>query len=260
MIRTFIFDENKSHWSEEEHRLLPHDICAILDEESEIIYLWSGPKSNKEKFRKGYKQIKELFSSFSNLSLQVVMAEKNFPLDIQNKVDSLFESMKMGNEKILKFSRFITIRIYGISIIITIILPILLFAYLSSSLAWSISNGIYQVNSTTYNSWIENSKFLIFITLILFSINIVIGIIENENQVIIFSLNGLIISIGLILYLNQGIFLFLFQESSTLTNYLILQKDIFIFLLIILMTILIFEIPNIYKLMSFFKTYRKFIF
>jgi len=260
MIRTFIFDEDKSHWLEEERSLLPHDICTILDEEKEIIYLWKGPKSNKEKFRKSYAQIKELISNFSNLNLQVVMTMKNFPFDIQNRIESLLESMKMGNEKILKFSRFTTIRVYSISSIISILIPILLFVFLSSSLFWSISNGNYEVTSTTYDFWIDTSKLLIIITIILFSINIIIGIVEFENQVIIFSLTGLILSIGLLLYLNQGIFLFLFQEGSTLTNYLILQRDIFIFLLIILITILIFEIPNIYKLMSFFKTYRKFIF
>ena len=36
MIRTFIFDEDKSHWLEEERILLAHDICTILDEENEI--------------------------------------------------------------------------------------------------------------------------------------------------------------------------------------------------------------------------------
>lgn len=259
MIKTFIFDENKSHWLEEENRFLSHDICAILDEDKETIYLWSGPKSKKDKFRKGYKQIRELIVNFTDLSIQIVMVKKNFPIEIQEKIDSLVESMKIGKKKVIRFSRFTTIRIYSISLLITILLPILSFLYLSSSLAWSISNGIYQVNSTTYNSCIENSKFLMFITLILFSINIVIGIIENENQVIIFSLNGLIISIGLLLYLNQGIFLFLFQEGSTLTSYLILQTDIFIFLLVILIAMLIFEVPNLYKLISFFKTYRKFI-
>lgn len=259
MIKTFIFDENKSHWLEEEHRFLSHDICAILDEDKETIYLWSGSKSSKDKFRKGYKQIKELIANFSDLSIQIVMVKKNFPNEIQEKIDSFVESMKIGKKKVLRFSRFTTIRIYSISILFVILLPILSFLYLSSSLTWSISNGIYQVNSTMYNSWIENSKFLIFITLILFSINIVIGIIENENQVIIFSLNGLIISIGLIFYLNQGIFLFLFQEGSTLTSYFILQTDIFIFLFVILIAMLIFEVPNLYKLISFFKTYRKFI-
>ncbi|MFX1302982.1 MAG: hypothetical protein ACFFBV_08300 [Promethearchaeota archaeon] len=260
MLRIFIFDESKSHWIEEEHRLLSHDICAILDEEKEIIYLWSGPKSKKAKFRKGYSQVKELISSFPELNIQFFMAKENFPIEIQNKLESLLESIKLGNNKVLKFSRFTTIRIYSISIIATVILPILSFLNLSTSLAWSVSNGNYQINNIMYDTWIKNSKIFTIITLILFSINIIIGIIENEHQVIIFSLNGLIISIGILLYLNQGTFLFLFQEGWTLTNYLILQKDIFIFLVLILAAILIFEIPNIYKLISFFKTYRKFLF
>ncbi|MFX1309007.1 MAG: hypothetical protein ACFE8C_04855 [Promethearchaeota archaeon] len=260
MLRTFIFDDSKSHWIEEEHRLLSQDICAILDEEKEIIYIWTGPKSKKANFRKGYKQIKELISTFPELNIQFVLAQKNFPIEIQNMVDSLFESIKLRKGKILKFSRFSTIRIYSISIIITVILPILSFLNLSTSLFWPKINSNYQVSSINYTRWINNSKIFTLIIIILLSINILIGIIESENQVIIFSLNGLIISIGLIIYLNQGVFLFLFQEGSTLTSYLILQKDIFMFLILILIAILIFEIPNIYKLISFFKTYVKFIF
>ena len=91
MIRTFLFDEEKSQWLEEERILLAHDICTILDEDNEIIYFWSGPKSNKIKFRKGYKHVRDLISNFSNLNLQLIMTEKNFPLDIQNKVDKMFK-------------------------------------------------------------------------------------------------------------------------------------------------------------------------
>ncbi|MFW9989354.1 MAG: hypothetical protein ACFFC3_11920 [Candidatus Odinarchaeota archaeon] len=260
MIRTFIFNEDKSQWLEEENTLLAHDICIILDEENQIIYFWSGPKSNKEKIRRGYKKIKELISNFSNLNLQLIMTESNFPLDIQNKVNLLLESVKSGDESILRFSRFTTIRIYSISIIISIFLPILLFIFLSSSLTWKISNGTYEVQSSVYDFWIDTSWLINLITLFFFSLNLIIGIIEYEKQVIIFSLNGLILSIGVLIYLNQGIFLFLFQEGSTLTIYYILQQDIIIFLLIILIAILIYEIPNIYKLITFFKTYRKFIF
>ncbi|MFW9881981.1 MAG: hypothetical protein ACFFG0_53640 [Candidatus Thorarchaeota archaeon] len=260
MLRTFIFDESKSHWIEEEHHLLSYDICAILDEEKEIIYLWNGPKSNKSKLRKAYKQINELVLNFPELNIQIVMSQKNYPIEIQKKIDSFLEFLKLGKGKILRFSRFTTIRIFFISIILVVLLPILSFLNLSTSLSWAVNNGNYQVNNIIYNIWLNNSKILTVITLILFSINIIIGIIENEHQVIIFSLNGLIISIGLILYLNQGIFLFLFQEGWTLTNYLILQKDIFVFLVLILIAILIFEIPNIYKLISFFNTYHKFIF
>jgi hypothetical protein len=258
MLRTFIFDESKSHWIEEDG-ILSHDICAILDEERETIYIWSGPKSKKSKFRKGYNQVKELISNFPDLNIQFVMVKKNFPIEVQNKIDVLFESKKLETYK-LQFSRFISIRIFSISIIVTVILPLLSLLNLSTSLFWSISNDTFQVNSTIYDIWINNSKLFIIITIILFSVNTIIGIIESENQVILISLIGIIISVGLIFYLNQGVFLFLFQEGSTLTQFIILKNDIFIFLLLNLSVMLIFEIPNIYKLISFFKTYRKFIF
>ncbi|MFX0038098.1 MAG: hypothetical protein ACFFCY_05665 [Promethearchaeota archaeon] len=259
MLRTFIFDESKSHWIEEEHHLLSQDVCAILDEENGFIYLWNGPKSKKTKFRKGYRQIRQLITNYPELNFQLIMAKKNFPTQIQNKLDSLLETMKLGDGKALKFSRFATIRIYSISIIIAVILPIVSFFNLSTSLFWPMFNGNYQVNKIYYANWINISKTMTFITLIFFIINIIIGIIEYDNQIIVFSISSVTISIGLFLYLNQGIFLFLFQEETP-TTYLILPKDIFIFLLLNFTALLIFEIPNIYKLISFFKTYRKFIF
>ncbi|MFW9827895.1 MAG: hypothetical protein ACFFEY_09900 [Candidatus Thorarchaeota archaeon] len=259
MLRTFVYDETKSNWIEEDKNILSHDFCAILDEDNEIIYLWNGPKSNKTKFRKGYKQIKYLFSNFPELNIQIVMAKNNFPIEVKNVINNILDSFNLRKDKVLRFSRFTTIRIYSISIILAVILPILQIVYLSTSLFWTISDGFYEVNNITYSNWINISKILIIIAIIAFSINILIGAIEIEHQVIIFSSIGLVISVGIILYLNQGVFLFLFHEGSTLTTYFISQRDIFVFLFFNIMAILIFEIPNIYKLISFFKTYRKFI-
>jgi len=259
MLRTFIFDEAKSHWIEEEQRLLSQDICAILDEENVILYLWNGPKSKKKKFRQAYKKLKQLLSNYQDLNIQLILSKKNFPMQIQNKLNSFLDSMKSGEKMNLKFSRFTTIRIYFISIIIAVLLPILSFLNLSTSFFWSRFLGNYEVNNINYTNWIGFSKIITLITLIFFSINLLIGIIEYENQVIVFSLCSIIISIGIIIYLNQGVFLFLFQEGSTPTTYFILPRDIFIFLLLNLTALLIFEIPNIIKLLSFFKTYRKFI-
>ncbi|MFX0006213.1 MAG: hypothetical protein ACFFAV_05725 [Candidatus Hermodarchaeota archaeon] len=260
MLRTFIFDETKSHWIEEEQHLLSQDICAILDEENVILYLWNGPKSKKKKFRKAYKQLKLLIANYRELNIQLIMSKKNFPIQIQDKLNSFLDSLKSGKKMNLKFSRFITIRLYSISIIIAVLLPIISFLNLSTSFFWSKFLGNYEVNSINYTNWINFSKIITLIALIFFSINLVIGIVEYENQVIVFSLNSIIISIGIVFYLNQGVFLFLFQEGSTSTTYFILPKDVFIFLLLNLTALLVFEIPNIYKLLSFFKTYRKFIF
>ncbi|MFX1568068.1 MAG: hypothetical protein ACFFCV_06850 [Promethearchaeota archaeon] len=259
MLRTFIFDESKSHWIEEDG-VLSHDVCAILDEERELLYLWSGPKSKKSKFRKGYNQVKELISNFPQLNIQFVMAKKNFPIEIQNKISALLETAKLDIDNELQFSRFVSIRIFSISIIGSVLFPILSFLNISTSLFWTVVNENYQVNSSIYEIWINNSILFYTITIVFFSIDLIIGLVESENQVILFSLIGIIILVGLIAFLNQGIFLFLFQAGSTLTQFLLLQKDIFIFLLLNLGVMLIFEIPNIYKLISFFKTYRKFIF
>ncbi|MFX1376670.1 MAG: hypothetical protein ACFFA0_12740 [Promethearchaeota archaeon] len=260
MLRIFIFDDSKTQWVEESQSILSQDICALLDDEEEIIYLWKGLKTNKKKIKKGYRQIKELISNFPELNLQLIMVEKNFPIQVKEKLDSMLDSVKKERSKILLFTRFITIRIYFISLLVGIILPIINILNLSRPFFWPISDETYQVKNSIFHWWMNNSKILMLITLICFIINLVIGILEVESQAIVFSTVGLIICAGLFIYLNFDIYLFSFQEGSTLTNFLILKRDILFFILIVLISILIFEIPNTYKLISFLKTYRKFIF
>ena len=60
MLKTYIFNEPNKRWVEENTSLLYHDLCAILDEERKIIYLWNGPKSSKERLNKGYKLLENL--------------------------------------------------------------------------------------------------------------------------------------------------------------------------------------------------------
>ncbi|MFX0029758.1 MAG: hypothetical protein ACFE8B_11150, partial [Candidatus Hermodarchaeota archaeon] len=226
MLRTFIFDDSKSDWVEENQHLLPQDICALLDENEEIVYLWRGLKASKKRFNRGYKQIKELISSFPELSLTFIMVEKNFPTQVQEKIDSMLETSKEESIGTYIFSRFITIRIYSISLLCVVILPIINLLNLSSSLLWTISNGNFEVSNNNFHLWITASKILTVLTIIFFIINLILGIIEVENQVIIFSLLGVLISVGLFIYLNFDIYLFLFQEGSTLTNFLILKRDV----------------------------------
>ena len=260
MLRAFIFNNSKSQWKEEEHDLLSHDICAILDEEKEMIYLWGGSKSKKKRYKKGYTQLKELISSFPELNLQFILAKKNFPPEIQKKLDSMLESTKKEEGNTLIFSRFTTIRVFFISLLGVIILPIASLVNMSSSLLWPMSNLSHEVNSNIFKLWITISKILMLITIFLLLINLIIGIIEVENQIIIFSFTGLIICAGIFIYLNFDIFLFIFQDGSTINNFLVLKNDLLFFILINALSVLVFEIPNIYKFISFLRTYRKYIF
>ncbi|MFX1343930.1 MAG: hypothetical protein ACFFBC_02900 [Promethearchaeota archaeon] len=259
-MKTFRFDDSKSQWVEEKDHLLSQDICVFLDDEEEIIYLWKGLKTSKARFKKAYKQIKELISNFPELNLQIMMVKENFPIQVQEKIDSMLNRAKKERNMVFLFSRFITIRIYLIFLLCIVIFPIISLLNLSSSLLWNISDGNYEISSRTFQFWIEFSKILTLSTLICFIINIIIGIVELEKQVIVFSIVGLIICVGLFIYLNFDVYLFLFQEESTLTHFLISRRDIYYFILVNLISILIFFIPNLFKLISFLKIYRKFIF
>ncbi|MFX1279940.1 MAG: hypothetical protein ACFFA3_11025 [Promethearchaeota archaeon] len=260
MLRTFIFDDSKLHWVEENHHLFSQDICALLDDEEEIVYLWRGIKASKKRFKKGYNQIKELISSFPELDLNFMMAEKNFPTQVKEKIDTMLESTKEERIGNLLFSRFITIRIFFISLSCVVILPIIYTLSLSSSLLWTTNGENYEVSSNIFQLWIANSKIFTIIIIICLSLNLLIGVIESENQVIVFSIVGLMICVGLFIYINFDIYLFLFQAGSTSTRYLILRRDIWYFIIIIISSLLVFEIPNFAKLIVFLKKYKKFIF
>jgi hypothetical protein len=260
MLRTFIFDDSKSQWREEEQGLLSHDMCVILDEEKELIYFWDGLKSNRKRYKNAYSQLKELLSNFPELNIQLVLTKKNFPEEIQNKIETLLELAKIEEKDSLIFSRFTTTRTFFIFSLGVIIFPIISLFNLFTALLWPSSNSNVEVMSTVFRTWINFSKIFMILTIIFLAVNSLIGIIESEPQVIVFSTIGLIICIGLVLYLNFDIYLFLFQSGSTPTDYHILQSDIVRFIVVNLIPILIFEIPNIYKFISFLITYRKYIF
>ena len=75
MLRTYIYNEDKKVWLEEE-TLLMHDLCAILDEDDKILYIWNGPKSSPERFEKGYKTIESLLSNYPNMDLKLIKLKK----------------------------------------------------------------------------------------------------------------------------------------------------------------------------------------
>jgi hypothetical protein len=261
MIRSYIFNELKNIWVEESENLLYYDVCAFLDEENKIIYLWKGPKSNKEQYKKGVSSLRQLTSNFPNDNFQINALANYIPDFIKEKLDMMLTDMKREEEIAkYKFSKFFTIRIYLIFQIMIIFLPVFNLIYLSSYLSWETINSNFEVSADIYQIWHSIPRILTIITLIIFILSLIIGIYESEYQVIVFSLIGLIISIGIILYLQQGIFLFIFQEGSTSSTYLIKKEDLLLFFILNVIGISIFEVPHILKFFFFIKNYRKYIF
>ena len=147
MLRTFIYDDSKSHWLEEEHNLLVHDICVVLDEEKGILYIWRGSKSSKNRFKRGYKQLNGLIPNFSDLDLQVMLVKKDFPIEIQKKLNTMVNKSMQERSATLLFSRFITIRLYFVFLLGSIFFPIIFLLNLSTSLAWNTSSGNLEVSN-----------------------------------------------------------------------------------------------------------------
>jgi hypothetical protein len=207
-----------------------------------------------------YNQLNGLIPNFPDLNLQIMLVKKDFPIEIQKKLNGMVNNSIQERSSTLLFSRFITIRLYVVFLLGSIFFPIIFLLNLSSSLTWNTLSENLVVTYLTYQMWVNISQILILMTGILFIINIIIGIIEMENQVIVFSVVGLIICIGIYFYLGFGIYLFLFQEGSTLDNFIIRRRDVELFISINGLLVIFFESLNIYKLLSFLKTYWKFIF
>lgn len=261
MLKTFIYREDKDTWLEEDKSLLMHDLCAFLDEEKKIIYVWNGPKCSAIRLEKGHKSLEELISSYPGTPFQLTILEEVVPNNIQKKLNEMLETVKKEEvEEVRKFSRLTTIRLYFILSLMSILLPFVSTINLYTALTWSVSIGNVEVIADVYFNWLLFSSILIIITLIIFTINIGIGIFERDYEVVMCSSVGLIICAGIILYLSQGIFIFLFQTGSTSKMYLISPIDIAIFLILNLVAVSIFETMNIFKILNFYKIYREFIF
>jgi len=262
MLKAYIFDEANKKWIEEDKSLLYHDLCAILDEERNIIYLWNGPKSSQERLKKGYGLLENLMSKYPTINFQLSILKKEVPSYIQDRINTMLNEIKHKNEKdYYKFTRFTTLRLYIIFLLVSIIFPFLSFLNLVSSLSWTKIDGNLEIGAEAYNNWLLISSILIIISLISFSIMIILGIIEIEQQVIVFSSLGVLVCSGLVIFLQQGIFLFLFQgEPPSPSIYYIRQSDMVEALIVIVLGIIVFEIPNMIKLITFIKTYRKFVF
>lgn len=259
MLRTYIYNAINDTWVEEEHELLFHDICAILDDDLNKIYLWKGPKSTKNSLEKGIKSLNSILSSFHDF--EVIPLNKHVPPQIRSKLDLLLESVKREeNLEKYQFTHFITIRSYLLLSLVVIILFIIYLIILWGAIYWPISNANFVVLATTYMHWLNFSRIFLVVIIISISVLFAISIYEQDVQAIVVSLAGLIISISMILYLLQGIFLFLFQPGSDSLTYLIKMSDLILFLLLLSSSTSLFVFPSFIKLVFFFKTYKQFIF
>ena len=259
MLRTFIYQ--KDHWVEEDQHLLLHDCVAFLDEEERVVYLWNGPKSTQKRLEMGYDSVTNLMMGLPDDSIQLTVLLDEIPEKIQKKIDVMFESVRKEEEAQKQiFSSLTSIRLFVVFSIITLVLPVFSLLNLQSLFYFPISSGVIAINATNFNTILLITWILTTITIIFLILNAIIAIYEQDASPAVLSIMGVIACSGILLYLNQGIYLFKFQPGWTQTTYLILQLDLVVFFALNSFAVLIFWVPNLLKLLSFIKTYRKYVF
>lgn len=259
MLRTYVYNPISDAWIEEEYELLFHDVCAILDDNSKKIFLWKGPKSSKDSFEKGIKSINNLVSDFHDFEL--VFLKNDIPSYIKEKLNKLLESVERERQlEQYEFTHFISIRSYLFTSLITLISIFIYLISLWSVISWPGSNGDLMIPADSYQQWLIFSRSLLIIIIIFVAILLALGVYEYEVQSIILSIIGLILGISMIVYLQQGIFLFIFQSGSDSLTYFIKRTDILFFLTLLTSSTMVYFLPSMVKLIFFIKTYKEFIF
>jgi len=260
MLKIFIYYEEQDKWVEEHSYLLSHDFAAFIDEDAQIIYLWNGPQSTRERLKKGTKALHEIINNYAENRFQVINLQKKIPSDLKSRLEKILKITKKEEEVVdYHYSHFFTIRLHSIFSIICLLLPIIALIILNSSLYWDSIGNNYIVYANDYNNWLSFTFMSLLASLIFFIPQLIMAVYEYDISIIVFSSTSIIICISLLLYLQQGIFLFQFQEQSTQSLFYIAKIDLYIFLLLVSLVILLFEIPNIIKTINFLMKYKKFI-
>ena len=259
MLKTYVYHPSSDVWIEEEHELLFHDVCAILDDDTKKIFLWNGPKSSKYSLEKGVKSLNNLVSDFQDFEL--VFLKNDMPSYIEEKINKLLEYVEQErNLEQYEFTHLISIRSYLFISLITLISIFIYLINLWSVISWPVSNVDIMIPADSYQQWLIFSRSLLLFIIIFMGILLGLSVYEYEVHSIILSIIGLIISISMIIYLQQGIFLFLFQPGSDSFTYLIKETDILFFLILLTSSTMLYLLPSTVKLIFFIKTYKEFIF
>jgi hypothetical protein len=261
MQKVFIYDDVKEKWINESDILLFHDLVAVFDDNTNLIYIWKGDKIRKSKLEKGMKGIEDVLSEKEYSKWKLITDEGKFPEGVNQKIDSMLKiTKKRKQEEQLKFTHFFTIHLSFIFLLAIVAFAVCSLINLLTPLFNPITNISYQILASEYNLWLKLNQIFTILTLIFLSGNFIISLYERELEMFIFSVIGIIVDIGIILYLRQGIFLFIHQTGSTFSLYLISVPDLISFILLNLTSIGIILGSTSYKLFKFLKTYLKYIF
>ena len=226
----YILDLTKMDFIESES-LYPHDIALLIDNEEKKVFFYSGTKSKERERKIGIELASKIINKFK--MYKFVILDDVVPLKVQAQIDE----MMIGDEIIVKVERTLPMQIsifFGIGIVIaSLLIPIL-----GLSIFWWDKPEIilYRVTASQFASYFDK---LLLISWIGFGINcaqLICNIWSKKIYLVVCSVASTIITLGLVLYINQGVLIFEFQAGSIESSiYLIQRLEIILFWIWILL-------------------------
>lgn len=226
-VRVFIFNSILKNWAEEETTLLLHDLAIFLDENSKNLYLWLGPKSKSKVQEIGLKSASIVQNKFKDFKL--VVLEDKLPGIVEKKLKDLL--LKYGAPSHTIFVKDRDMRFYMLFGLIGVCLAVAYFVVVLTSLFWPNIGGNLHISASLYFIWITACQILMLICLCVFLTNGLIAMKIYRSRLVVIAFIGWLMAAGIFCYIMLGIYLFPFQEGSTISTYLISLNDLIVFLL-----------------------------
>ena len=214
----YILDLTKMDFIESES-LYPHDIALLIDNEEKSVFFYSGTKSKEQERKIGIELASKMIKKFK--TYKFVILEEVVPLKVQAEIDE----MMIGDDIIVKVERILPMQIsiiFGIgSLILSLLTPILGF----SIFGWDKPEIIfYSISASQFTSYFDILLLIIWIGFGINCAQLICNIWSKKIYLVVSALASTIITLGLVLFLNQREFLFEFQAGSMESSIYIIQR------------------------------------
>jgi hypothetical protein len=226
---SYTFDNGK--WIES-NKLYLHDIALLLDPIEKKIYLWEGPKSTAQMRQTASPFIDELKNKFPKFDYEVL--GKVIPLKIEREIE---EKIDRSFESVAKIDRSPDYLVFLVSIFAAFVAMTVSYIYILRPISWGFSSGLPGYNIVSefdFSDWVENTRDILLIIIIIFGIMLVDSIVTKKIFLITTAAVCLLVQLGTYQYISLGVFLFDFQTVSGAIpyHYYILSSEVNLFTLL----------------------------
>lgn len=215
----------------ESENLFPHDVALLIDSDARKIYLYYGTKSTPDERILGKGLVSTLMTKYQTYNFEIL--DDVIPLKIQAEIDLLLgENIDVSRDK---EPRTLSLWFFlGLSCGV-ILIHILNLINTIRVFGWPHELSSYLVAPDQFDSVFSSSILLAWIAIGVYGALISVSIFTKRILLITIAIVGCVISVGVLIYLQQREFIFGFAIQGT-EDFEIVRLQLFIHLFWVLLS------------------------